>query len=698
MKYKVLLPLGSMMFCVGGSVQSQESHIDTIVVTGSYAEQQLQQVSNNISLISRDQIKSTMAITPADILNSIPGVLVQTNNGMESLPALRSPVLTGPGAAGAYVFAEDGISTRAAGFANNNALAEFNLNNAQQIEIIKGPSSAIYGSNAVHGVVNVLTGNLSQASSMGLTWDNKKRTQVFGNLNTENVGLALQHVNDAGYRADSDYVSSKLNAKFENKIANVNATTTLAYFDLDQETAGFVASNANGSCFVSTYEDAKLYKDKKAMKANCDPDAYRKWRSFRMASALEFDLSNNIYISITPYLRSNKMEFRQHYLPSRAIEENQHESLGVKSNAQHTLNAKTTLVYGVDAELTHGALREIQEAEDKYSWGKARQQGLHYDYEVDASNLAAYLQMEHQLAPHILLSLSARHDYTQYDYDNLIADGTSKADGESCTKSNGEPVDCLYLRPSDRSDSFSESSFKLGTTYQVSENSSLFASIANGFRAPQTTDLYRLQNQQTIGELSSEKIQSAELGYRLISQYTKLEAAIYRMQKENFFFRDSDGLNVTDGITHHTGLEMSLYQKLSDSLSLLINTSLADHQYAFTRASSGVIDGNQIDTAPKSQWYAKLNWQYNSDLKFGITWQKMGKYYLDPANLHEYSGHQLVNLSAQYKASPSLSLHLKIHNLLDEYYASRADYAFGSYRFFGGSSRYAKLGITYVFN
>ncbi|MEH6710322.1 MAG: hypothetical protein V7733_03850, partial [Paraglaciecola polaris] len=66
-------------------------------------------------------------------------------------------------------------------------------------------------------------------------------------------------------------------------------------------------------------------------------------------------------------------------------------------------------------------------------------------------------------------------------------------------------------------------------------------------------------------------------------------------------------------------------------------------------------------------------------------------------NEHEYSGHDLLNLRTQLRVNKHLSLNANIENLTDEKYASRADYAFGSYRYFGGQPRTFYLGGQYAF-
>jgi iron complex outermembrane receptor protein len=56
-----------------------------------------------------------------------------------------------------------------------------------------------------------------------------------------------------------------------------------------------------------------------------------------------------------------------------------------------------------------------------------------------------------------------------------------------------------------------------------------------------------------------------------------------------------------------------------------------------------------------------------------------------------------VHLRTNYRMNDTVTLTANIDNLTDEAYASRADYAFGTYRFFGGQPRNVKVGVTVNF-
>src|SRR5690606_15498625 len=96
-------------------------------------------------------------VQPAEALNRLPGVGIQQGSGAEHLTAIRSPVLTGGAGAGSFLYLEDGVPMRAAGFANVNALMEAMDEVSGGIEVVRGPGGARYGSNAEHGLINFLS-------------------------------------------------------------------------------------------------------------------------------------------------------------------------------------------------------------------------------------------------------------------------------------------------------------------------------------------------------------------------------------------------------------------------------------------------------------------------------------------------------------------------------------------------------------
>ena len=135
------------------------------------------------------------------------------------------------------------------------------------------------------------------------------------------------------------------------------------------------------------------------------------------------------------------MEFLQHYLPWKSREMNEHDSLGL----QGSLSADTdwgSYIVGADIDLTDGALKEDQ-AE---AFSPNQPAGIHYDYTVNARNLALFGQFEMAVSDTFTVQGGLRAESTEYDYTTRAAAGSVCA----ATASN-----CRFYRPASRSDDFS---------------------------------------------------------------------------------------------------------------------------------------------------------------------------------------------------------------------------------------------------
>ncbi|NIP19323.1 MAG: TonB-dependent receptor, partial [Xanthomonadales bacterium] len=94
-------------------------------------------------------------IHPNELIDRIPGAWIVRGSGQEHLTAVRSPVFTGPGACGAFLVQENGISVRPPGFCNVNGLFEVNLAQAETVRVLRGPGTVVHGANALHGALQI---------------------------------------------------------------------------------------------------------------------------------------------------------------------------------------------------------------------------------------------------------------------------------------------------------------------------------------------------------------------------------------------------------------------------------------------------------------------------------------------------------------------------------------------------------------
>ena len=102
-----------------------------------------------------------------------------------------------------------------------------------------------------------------------------------------------------------------------------------------------------------------------------------------------------------------------------------------------------------------------------------------------------------------------------------MIDGNTDENGVPC------PGGCLYARPADRSDDFTNVAPRIGLVWNLADPLTAYLSLARGFRAPEATELYRLQRQQSVADLDSETADAAELGLRWRSASASLDLALF---------------------------------------------------------------------------------------------------------------------------------------------------------------------------
>jgi iron complex outermembrane receptor protein len=665
-----------ILILLSTSVFSQSQPIEKITVTASRASQKVLDVAGNISWLDDESLRLIEQQHINQVLVRIPGAWISRGNGQEHLTAIRSPVLTGSGGCGAFFIAQDGISLRAPGFCNVNQLFDANTEQASSIEVLRGPASTMYGSNAVHGVINVLTPNAfdTQQSSVSLSLGPHDYTRGMFSLSTtgEQHGFLLYGnvTKDAGYLQDSGYDQQKMNLIHQYQGGKWQIKNVLAVSNLNQETAGF----------ISGFE---VYKDASLKRQNPNPEAFRDSQSMRVYSQISYVENDTTSFTITPYIRSTDMQFLQHYLPWQPIEDNSHSSVGVQAQFQKDYGDLSWLS-GFDADYTQGQLTETQ-ADD---FSPTLPAGIHYDYEVNASVYSPFAQLRWTATQQLMLSAGVRYEHTKYDYDNQLSAGSACAQGVE---------NCRFTRPEDQIVDYDEWSYQVNANYALTNNHRLYAQYSTGYRAPQATELFRLQAGQTVAELDAENVNSIELGLRGNNESLFYDVTLFSMQKDNFIFQDTDRQNISNGETSHRGIELALsyhWQYFYASA----NGTFAKHQYDSNLTLSRInIKDNEIDTAPEHMGSAQLGWRADSGSFIELEWVHQGNYYLNPENSAEYSGHNLLNLRTGWALNETLDIGVRVSNLTDEDYAERADFGFGSYRYFVGESRAVYATVRYQY-
>ena len=665
--------------------EGESAKIENIVVTGRRNQQPLDQLIGNVAQVSGEELERISHAHINQVAARMPGVWLSRGNGQEVLASVRSPVFTGAGSCAEVLTTEDGLPIRPTGMCNVNQLFEVNTEQASGLEIWRGPGTVFYGSNAIHGVINVLSPSIDQNQlSLQLGSHDYSRIKAGwrGVQGAQSLQIAANGVSDGGFKDESGFDQQKISVKHWWSNTNIETQTHLTAVNLNQETAGYI-------------KGFESYKDDAVWKTNPNPEAYRDASAVRLSSQISgqgtWGQQSGSW-TITPYVRGSSMTFLQHYLPGQAEEQNGQSSAGLQTSYQMDSD-NATIWLGADLEWADMWVKESQ-ANILGTADNVRFQGQHYDFEVKSQQYSVFSNAEWQVSDKLLLEAGLRYESLTYDYQNNMIVGSTRDDGTLCKSSTGS---CRYFRPADRSDRTDDLNYQIGTHYAFTGSAGAFLRISSAYRAPQINELYRLQKEQEIADVRPEQLDSIEAGVRYKTEQWFAEVSLYKMDKDQVIVKDSDSFIVNDGETTHHGVEWQLRHKLSNNWQLSTAGSWAVHEYSYARLYGDVnIDGNDIDTAPRWQGSAHALYQPTERTSVEIEWIYLGKYFLDPQNAHQYAGHSVINVRAQQNYT-NWELAAQLTNLTDRRIADRADYGFGSYRYFVGEGRGVSLEVKRFF-
>ena len=653
---------------------AQDSGVDVVTTTSTRSNQSAFEQIGNQGSVSGTDIEFLGATHINEVLLRVPGANIHRNDGQESLTSIRSPIFTGAGACGEFLTAQDGIPLRAAGFCNVNELFESFSEQAGRVEVVRGPGSVLYGTNALHGVVNVLSKEVGDggvsASMEGGSWGYLKFNGT-GAIKDGDHGIRVSAtvIHDGGYRDESGFDQQKGMLRHEYDNGDWKISNNIMVTNLDQDTAGFI-------------QGFEVYKDRAIAKSNPGTDAYRKATSFRYWSTISKNVTDNVRWQFSPYARYLDMEFLMHFLPGDPTEMNDQHSFGFQNAFYINEGSDLEIIAGFDGEYAKGSLMQFQEGPTPGFLATKIIPGGQYDFDVTSTMGAAFIRGEFDVSSQFTLLGGTRLEYMKYDYDNNLPNGRVDGTGLPC------PNGCRYTRPADREDSFTNVSFELGGLFNIDENNNFYGKYSRSFRAPQANELYRLQETQTVANIDSVKLDSLEAGLR--GQYETLDydVTVFAMKKDNYIFQNSNRINVDNGKSKHYGVEAAFEYRFPMDVSVRFSGTYASHKYDFDLISNNInLNGNYIDTAPKHFGSVQLNWAPADKVRAQVEWIHMGSYYIGELNLNEYEGHDYLNLRVEVEATENINVFLRVTNLTNTRYAERADFAFGNERYFPGKPR-----------
>lgn len=142
-----------VLFCASISYTHAQERVETMVVTASRLPVPLERVAGSISLIDEREIAASTSLVLSDLLRTVPALSISQSGGLGA----NSQVRARGGEANHILVLIDGIEVNDPASGSEFDFAHLLTRGIEQIEVLRGPQSSLWGSDALGGVISVTT-------------------------------------------------------------------------------------------------------------------------------------------------------------------------------------------------------------------------------------------------------------------------------------------------------------------------------------------------------------------------------------------------------------------------------------------------------------------------------------------------------------------------------------------------------------
>lgn len=224
---KITLAL-AVVFSAPTTLASEPTMLDTkddIVISASKVETKRVETGSSITVISEKYLQENQSRSVAEVLRDVAGISVATSGGLGK----KTSVFIRGAASENTVIVVDGVkvsnlSSSSGGYDLSNLMTD----NIERIEVLRGPQSALWGSDAMGGVINIITkkGKGPLNSRIDLQVGGNKFSKVVANINgstdKSNYSLTVSNIDSGGISAKTGAFDDPDNDDYRNQNVLLN--------------------------------------------------------------------------------------------------------------------------------------------------------------------------------------------------------------------------------------------------------------------------------------------------------------------------------------------------------------------------------------------------------------------------------------------------------------------------------------------
>jgi|TARA_B110000259_G_C14015231_1_gene401057 vitamin B12 transporter len=598
------------------AVTAAETEIQEVLVSASLVPIAAKRSANAITVIDREQLSNRAALSVSDLLRDVPGLAVSRSGVQGSQTQIRAR-----GAEANHLLVLiDGVEANDPSQGDELNWGTLSADDIERIEVIRGPQSSMRGSDAMAGVVNIITRSADEPYSAKLFTET-------GSFSTQRSGFSVGGIKgDLNVRlgvsttdTEGDNVSRTGNEKdgYENTSINFKA----GYKVSEELNVSFAARQSDGFNEFDADSDFDGFVE--------DQDRVSEFRNSTMRVQGDYASANGRW---------------QHKLViAQSSNDNEAFADGILGNV--TASTKDQYQY-IGSMFWDQATQRIsvlaEREEEDYQQRGPLNWGLNPNQDRERNTDSFAIEYRTDISDALTLAASGRYD--------------------------------------DNSEFESANTMRVEAVYQISDNTRLRSAYGTAVKNPTFSERFGFYT-NFIGNpnLDPEESTSWELGVdmELAPAALILSATLFDSELENEingFVYDPATFGFTsankDGVSKRQGIELTASATLTDDLS--INSA-----YTYTDSVESDGAGGYIDEVRRARHTGSLNvaWQATENLHINANTQFNGSQtdlyfppFPTPSQTVTLDTYTLVNVTANYSATERLDIYVRLDNLLDDDY------------------------------
>jgi vitamin B12 transporter len=588
-----------------------------------------------IYVITGEEMEAQGARTVREALKFLPGILGDGTVGTE-VNALSGQLIRGSNT-GQVLILLDGRPINNAGSGGFD-LSEFTTNNIQRIEVLPGGGSTLYGSDAIGGVINIITRRPTKKitteakvnfGAYGLNQQSIQNSGKKGDVSwvvgynrtqtKNNYPFSIPEANFSGIRKNNDALYNNFNVKLEADLGKRNTLSfSTLYLNKEQGTPGGVKIPfpVNGQGFFNSLTDKnRKYTDQVLTDLT--------WNS-KLGNGDDSLLTARVYGDFlnTRFDPSGSVPFQSRF-------ETNQTSYGIQTTHSWNFAKIQSLVYGFDYRTVN-----VRNTSFSYSTNK---ETLNYDNDINQG--ALFAKYEVALIPNLTVNLGLRQDFS--------------------TLVNG-----------------SVTSPSVGTKFAVSDSTTLRANYIQNFRVPTIANLFNV-NPSNIGnpELKPERGDSYDIGIdQKLGDIGLVRLTFFKNSVSDTvaFKRLTPPVNGNTGtwenigLVETTGIEASLNLQLAKNVYTFVNYTANDPR--ILESSNAAEIDKELRFAGADKLNLGVSYENPQGLYLGLLMNSLNGYPTNNTNTEFLSGYTTFDFKLRVPLNDKLVVTGSLENLFNQRY------------------------------